>query len=143
MSEPIEEFEQWLVGAIDLALGCYAEGDEAPFLVGLDGLGQQHLVEIQVEGEVDGDSIWKLGRELVAEDWRRYAIVMSGFYSAGSAKKPAVIMECAECDMPEAVILAQPFRQKKRPPSCERAGDIVIIDRPPNLLKSAKRKKRS
>lgn len=135
-------FEDWMASAIGLALRCYAEGDETPLLMGVDAKGQQHLVEIQIAGELDGQHLANLARDIVDAKWRRYAILMSGFYTSGRTKKPAVIVECGEAGMAEAMMLAQPYRLRKRPPTCEPVGAPVVVETVPNPLKPARKRSR-
>lgn len=127
-------FEHWIGEAIELAVGCYGDGDEAPILLGEGRAEKRHLVELQVAGEVDGNAVWDVARELVDKKWLRYAIVVSGYYKAGRSRKPAILLECADRSMPEAIVLAQPFRTKPRRPRCVSDGDVFLVEKRANQL---------
>ena len=130
MNDIRPEFQELALKALDLALDCFSAGEHNPFILFVDESGQGQLVEVKdTEGNVN-DKLVEMARQMVAETIgtkaQRYAIAYDGYITIDGERTDAAFVEAGERGDPEAFLIAQRYRVKKRSKKPEKRGKPLI-----------------
>ena len=101
--------------ALDLGLGCFEEGDSAPFII-LVANDEKKLLELQnAEGQIN-DALVDAGRDIVrqfAGAGQYYCLVWDGYLTLDGKRLDAAFVEAAAANESRACLFAQRYRQLK------------------------------
>jgi hypothetical protein len=137
MSEMGAELQRLALEALDLAVGCFCEGDQNPFIIFEEEDGKSHLIDVQSADDVIDPRLVEDARQFVSNDLvdaLRYAIAYDGYLTLDGAKCDAAFVEAGERGEPKAFVLAQRYRLKKRKKGFEKVGRPVIVATADQLL---------
>ena len=130
MSAMGQTLQQLVLEALDLAVGCFSDGEHNPFIIFHDNAGKSHLIDVK---SADGNIYPELvddARRIVSEGAdqpQRYAIAYDGYLTTDGVKRDAAFVEAGERGDAEAFVVAQCYRIKKRTKGVEKVGDPAIV----------------
>lgn len=140
MSEIGAELQQLPLEALVAAVDSFTNGEQRPyvFVFFVDETGQGHTVAIaDKEGSVDPNLV-ESARQAVSQGFgqlaRRYALAYDGYLTTDGERSDAAIVEAGERGEPEAFLIAQRYRVKKRSRKIERIGPPEILGTAEPLL---------
>ena len=139
MNEVSNDLWGLVSSALDLAVDCFAVGEQNPFVMFVDLSGQHHMVDVK---DVQGNGTPQLvdtARGVVsrgvAAEALRYAIAFDGYLTTDGKRTDAAFVEAGERGASGAVVFAQPYRVKKRSRKAERVGRPVLVQEAEQLLR--------
>ena len=130
MSEMGKELQELVLEALDLAVGCFSEGEQNPFVIFQDEAGKSQLIDVKSADGVIDPRLVDDARRIVSEvmdQAQRYAIAYDGYLTTDGVKCDAAFVEAGERGEPEALVVAQCYRIKKRSKRVEKVGDPCIV----------------
>ena len=125
-----DELQQLVLEALDLAVGCFSDGEHNPFVIFHDDTGKSHLIDVKsADGNISPELVDDARRIVseAADQPQRYAIAYDGYLTTDGVKRDAAFVEAGEQGDTEAFVVAQCYRIKKRPKGVEKVGDPVIV----------------
>ena len=124
--------------AIDLALDFFSAGEQNPFILLVDELSKNTFIDVKdVEGNVSVQLV-DMAKQIVSKvsvrSTQRYVIAYDSYVTMDGVRTDAVIVEAADRGDPDAFLIAQRYRVKKRSKKPEKIGSPVIIGSAGQLL---------
>jgi hypothetical protein len=130
MNEMGVELQELVLEALDLAVGCFSEGEQNPFVIFHDRAGKSQLIDVKgADGNIDPqlvDDARRIVSEVIDQP-QRYAIAYDGYLTTDGVKYDAAFVEAGERGEPEAFVVAQCYRVKKRKKGVEKVGNPLIV----------------
>lgn len=136
-----ETLQHLVLEALELALGCFSDGDRAPFVMFDDESGQRNLVDFKsTDGVIDARLV-ESARQFVdsSTSVSRYAIVWDGLVTEDDRKIDAAIAEVGERGEPEAYLVAQKYKSIKKTRESKKLGKPMLVGTAPQRLAPAVR----
>jgi len=137
MSEISAGLQRLALEALDLAVGCFCAGENYPRIIIEDEAGEFHTIVLKGAEVVTDPGLVDDARRLVSEGLDRplrYAIAYDGYLTSDGERCDAAFVEAGERGQPEAFILAQRYRLKKRKKGFEKVGQPVLVATAVQLL---------
>ncbi len=137
MSEISAELQRLGLMALDSAVDSFCAGENYPRIVVEDDAGEFHTIVLKGTDVVTDAHLVDDARRLVSENFgnaSRYAIAYDGYLTLEGVKCDAAFIEAGERGQPEAFILAQRYRLKKRGRGFVKVGKPVIVAKADQLL---------
>jgi hypothetical protein len=135
--QPSPELVTMFIEALDLAVDCFGSGDHTPFILYVNESGDSHFIDVEdVKGNVDANLV-EAAREIVSnigEKGQRYVLAYDSYLTTDGVKTDAAIVEAGEKGAPDAFIVAQRYRVKKRSREPEKIDKPAIIGSTKQLL---------
>lgn len=140
MGEIGEELQHLALQAVEAALDAFSGDEPYPFIFFVDTTGQAHTIVIAPDEDGHGSDLVDVARRTVAEGisqlTQRYALAYDGYLITDGKRSDAAFVEAGDRGQPNAFLIAQRYRVKKRSKRVERLGHPTIIDAAEQLLNS-------
>jgi hypothetical protein len=138
MAKISDELWGLVSSALDVAVDCFAAGEQNPFVLFVDKSGQRHMIDVKdAEGNVTPqlvESARSIVSESVGATALRYAVAFDGYLTVDGERSDAAFVEAGERGQAEAVVFAQRYRVKKRSRKVERVGRPTLVQQARQLL---------
>ena len=131
-----EAFHAFVMEALDLAFGCFAKGDNIPFVVLGQPDGRRDLVELKPTNGTVGAKLIELGRELIVtfDDAEIYGLLFDGYYTDDAGTKTdAVIMEAGQRGHAEGHVFVQRYTVDEAAQQHRKVGQPMLTQVVKNL----------
>ena len=138
MGEIGEELQRLALEAVEAALAAFTGDEPYPFVFFVDGEGQAHTIVIAPKQGSDGSDLVDVARHTIAEGIGQvaqlYALAYDGYLTTDGERSDAAFVEAGQRGQPEAFLIAQRYRVKKKSREAERVGPPTIIESVQQLL---------
>lgn len=135
--QPSPELVKTFIEALNLAVNRFCSGDHNPIVVYVNESGDSHFIDVKdVEGKTDANLV-EAARGIVSnigQKGQRYVLAYDSYFTTDGVKTDAAIVEAADKSAPEAFIIVQRYRVKKRSKKPEKIGKPVIVGSTKQLL---------
>lgn len=124
--------QEWVDEAMDLGLGCFADGDRTPFVILITD-GERQLLGLQSADGTISEALLEGGRGLIrsfAESGQYYVLVWDGYLTTAGKRQDAVFAEAGAAGEVLGLVFAQRYKETE-------TGELSKIGKPLVAVKVA------
>jgi len=120
--------------ALDLGFHCFADGDQAPFII-LNAGGEDQFMNLKNDDGTISETLVEAGRLIIrqhAKAGKYYILLWDGHLTAGGKQRDAVFAEVGEAGGAIAFIFAQRYK-KTQSGRLSKLGQPLVVSQMPHL----------